>query len=107
MSSAADIAQSKDVLISTVQRFSAIDVSDNVPNIQFPSLAIEVEPGATANRFIDAKAYDINFVPELETIAQLERLALQGQEHVCMLYAYRSISKAIPQLVSLFFICVK
>lgn len=94
------IMQSKEVFIPAIQRLTALDTTDNVPNIQFPSLAIEVESGPTVNRFIDARAYSTKLASELETIAQLDSLSLRGEEHVCMLYCFRSISKAIPMLVS-------
>jgi hypothetical protein len=99
MSHPTNVVQSRDVVLSSVQRLNDIDVSDNVPNIQFPSLSIEVENGPTANRYIDARAYSAKFATELETIAQLDSLSLRGEEYVCMLYSYRSISKAIPMLV--------
>ena len=98
------VTKSKDVLIASVQRLNDIDVGDNVPNIQIPSLAIEIEPGATSNRFINADAYNTKFTAELKIVSQLDCLALRGEEFVSMLYSMRSIAKAIPMLVSYFLI---
>jgi len=99
MSNPTSLLQSRDVLINTVRRLSNIDVTDNVPNIQFPSLSIEMEAGPTPNRFIDARAYSMKFAPDLDLMAIIDSLAVRGQEYVSMLYSFRSISKAIPMLV--------
>jgi cytoplasmic FMR1 interacting protein len=49
--------------------------------------------------FADFKGYQSNFGTEVELTSVLEAAIDQGQEFVWSLYAYRSVSKAIPEVV--------
>ena len=96
-----NVAKSVNVWVDSVEKLRQVDLHDNVPNIQFPSLAVEMEAGIPCpNRFLDASAYNSKFSPELDMVAYLDSLAIRGEQFVCMLYSFRSISKAIPMLVS-------
>lgn len=90
--------KNEDVLIDAVQRLNVFELSDNVPNIQFPSLSVEIDTGAMINKYEDNKAFHTKFGPELEIISQLDSLSVRGEQYVSMLYSFRSISKAIPML---------
>ena len=90
--------KNEDILIDAVQRLKGSELTDNVPNIQFPSLSIEMEAGVMINKYEDHKAFHTKFASELELISQLDSLTIRGEQYVCMLYSFRSVSKAIPML---------
>ena len=95
-----NITKSANIWITQVEKLKQFNLVDNVPNIQFPSLAMEVESGSTITKYHDAKAYSSKCGPELELISQLNTLSIRGAKYVSMLYSFRSVSKAIPMLVS-------
>ena len=94
-----NITKSANIWTSQVESLKKFNLDDNVPNIQFPSLAIEVEAGSTTTKYHDAKAYNSKCIAELDLISQLNALTVRGTKYVNMLYSFRSVSKAIPMLV--------
>jgi hypothetical protein len=78
------------------------DLTDDVPNIQFAPLSIEYEISPLSNpvAYSDYKSFHTTFGPEIELMSRVDSLLDQGTQFVHMLYCFRSVSKAIPVVVS-------
>jgi len=89
-------------LLSELENFSLVDTQ---PNIEDTSTAIQYDVYATHN-FIDRNAYQTKngdsvmtwFKNETEQIAKIRELLSHGKDFVNMLYSYRSVSTALPQV---------
>ena len=75
---------------------------DNVPDIQFAPTAVNVEIAPSTNHIAIAehKGYFSTFGPEFDLIASIEKQVYLGQQNIHMLYTYRSVSQAIPEIVT-------
>jgi hypothetical protein len=62
-----------------------------------PSLSISASSGRDYS--IDKIRSQIMYDPELEEVAKIEATRDQGTIYVRMMYTYRSLSKAIPDVV--------
>jgi cytoplasmic FMR1 interacting protein len=96
------LLSSADVLTAAVRDLSSFDLADNVPNIQFSPLSIEYEKASYSNPMaaVDHRTFHTLFASELEQISRIEQVMEQGNYFVHMLYTFRSVSKAIPSVVS-------
>jgi AAA+ ATPase superfamily predicted ATPase len=82
-----------------------IILTDNVTNIQYETTCIDVNISSTSNpvAYIDAYGY-VDSTPysnECSFAAKFENLIQKGNNFIMFWYTYRSISKAIPEIVSL------
>jgi cytoplasmic FMR1 interacting protein len=95
--------QSPEVFLPKVQDLHTLELSDDVPNIQFSPLSIVVETTPIQNpvSYADHPAFVTQFGSEMEQIAKMDVIVDQGQHFVHMLYSFRSVSKAIPMVVSM------
>eukprot|EP01038_Epipyxis_sp_PR26KG_P007795 gene7795-10589_t len=73
---------------------------ENIPSIQVhsPSITVEIGSNFNPNGFVDYKGYYTNFGMELELIGKMESFIDQGSVYMNLLYSYRSISQAIPEI---------
>jgi cytoplasmic FMR1 interacting protein len=87
-----------DVLVDNLKFINALSLDDAVPNIQFSSSSINVEITTTHNAFSDHQGYFTTFAQEMDFIAKMENLAEKGKVMIHLLYTYRSVSQAIPEI---------
>jgi cytoplasmic FMR1 interacting protein len=87
-----------EVLISEMQFMRRIDLADDVPNIQSAPSSINVEIASASNAFADHQGYFTTFAQEMDFIAKMESLSDKGMVLINMLYSYRSVSQAIPEI---------
>jgi hypothetical protein len=79
-----------------------IDAGDNVPLVQSnATTSLEVEIASLSNPFAytDAKGFRLSSETEVDFSARAESLIERGGAMVPVLYAFRSVSKAIPEMV--------
>ena len=92
----------KNIILPSVATLDNIPLSDDSPNVQYLPLNIEMEMAALSNPFsyLDYKGYQSPFASEVDVVSKVEHLLEQGQIFVSILYGFRSVSKAIPEVVS-------
>jgi len=75
-------------------------LDDDVPKIQLNTAAMDFETNAPANYMLsyDKRQYDTMFDQDLKIYQDAELLVEQGGHFCNMLYAFRSISRAIPTM---------
>lgn len=90
-------------LLNDFDGSSGVDLTDDVPNIQCAGLSssINLEISTIFNPlgYIDYKGFPSSFSDDIIYIAKIESLIIQGPQFINILYSFRSISKAIPELV--------
>ena len=81
-----------------------IVIEDLVPPIQVEPQCIEVNLASSFNSvaFLDEKGYETPYNFECETARKLEALIEQGNNFINFMYTFRSVSKAVPELVFFF-----
>ena len=96
------VCEDSDVLISSVRRLIDINLIDDVPSIQFVPQCIEMRLSTISNPvgYVDHRGFLTNFGAEIEITSRIEAILDIGQEFVSLLYSFRSVSKAIPEVVS-------
>lgn len=87
-----------EVFVNEMQFIKHIDMADNVPNIQVAGSSINVEISSSHNAFADHQGYFTTFAQEMDFIAKMENLSEKGQVLINVLYSYRSVSQAIPEI---------
>ena len=92
-----DLMEKLDVYVDTIPVVSSHE--HTAVNIQpLPqAITVELRP-STGPLEADYKAYFTTFPKELEFIATIEDFIKAGEEHARMLYCYRSVSQAIPEI---------
>ncbi|KCV67791.1 hypothetical protein H696_05733 [Fonticula alba] len=100
-SSAAQQNVVADALLN-VKALASFSFSDDQPPLEFPSKAISAEVSWSDGSRLDAPAFrheKMQFMSEqLQQIATLEERTRVGESFIHMLYAYRGVSGAIPQV---------
>lgn len=93
-----------DIFLEHILNLDRIELVDDVPNIQFTPLSIVVEPTSLQNpiSYADHSAFITQFGSEMEQIAKIDSIVEHGQHFVHMLYTFRSVSNALPMVVSSF-----
>lgn len=94
------VTKNERIFIEKLSETSQFNLDDNVPDLQFApnSLNIEICSAANPLGFSDHKGYYTTFGAEIELIAKLENAYNVGQEFVNLIYSYRSVSHAIPEI---------
>lgn len=81
---------------------NSIELNNNVCNIQYEPASIDYNISTSYNpvAYIDAKAYvDTPYNNECLFASKFENLIERGKYFISFWYTYRSISKAIPEVV--------
>ncbi|CAM9729250.1 unnamed protein product [Choristocarpus tenellus] len=88
------------VLHPIVLQLESINLEDDVPRVQpTPSfIDYEIAPQSNLLQYVDHAGYRTELGAELEAIGELEKVLDIGHMHVNILYAYRSVSRAIPMV---------
>ena len=96
-----DILRSEQIITPAVKLLEKFPIVDDVPNIQFTPLSIDFETSSLSNpvAYADHVSFRTQFGVEIEQMAKIDGVLEHGQHYVHMLYTFRSVSKAIPQLV--------
>jgi hypothetical protein len=96
---------SPEIFLPRVQNLDHFELVDDVPNIQFTPLSIVMETTSLQNpiSYADHSAFITQFGSEMEQIAKIDEIVEHGQVFVHMLYTFRSVSRAIPMVVSVLF----
>lgn len=96
------LLSSPDVIIPAVKAMKNHVFKDGVPNIQVSPLSLEIETTPLHNpvAYADHIGYATQFGSEMTLIAKMDSIVEQGQGFVHMLYTFRSVSRAIPMVVS-------
>jgi hypothetical protein len=96
-----DLLKNENVLIDEVAKLQQMQLDDDVPSIQYFPLSVEMELTSITNpvSYIDHKGFLPTFTAEVDMTAKIESLVEQGQDFVNVLYTFRSVSKAIPEVV--------
>ena len=91
---------SENIKLKTVNSLNSQQIND-VPSIQCSSLSLDVETTSYTNpvSFVDHSGFITQFGSEMEQIAKMEHIEDQGKHYVHMIYAYRSVARAIPMVV--------
>ncbi|KAJ8613807.1 hypothetical protein CTAYLR_004917 [Chrysophaeum taylorii] len=91
-------AETGGVMCEEAARLSKADFTDNVPNLQCQSMALEfgIRSGANSISYQDHVGLDTSFGPEIKATAEVESLLAEGAEHIYMLYTFRSVGRAVP-----------
>ena len=83
-----------------------ITLHNNVTNIQFEPNSIDVNISTVSNplAYADTFNYADNtpYSNETSFAAKFENLIHRGKKHIMFWYTYRSISKSIPEIVSIY-----
>ena len=74
-----------------------------MPDVECPAFAVDFTPTPQSNpvHFVDHRAFDTSFGPEMETLAQIEDMLEKAEDFAQMLYASRSVTRAIPMVKSM------
>jgi len=83
-----------EVRVSLLDNFP---LDDDQPDLEGPAWSINVD-GYTNFNFADRNAFEAKWVEELATIAKMQEVLDGGEQHIKMVYTYRSCSKALPQV---------
>lgn len=96
-----DMISMKSVIHPVVTELDKIYLQDDSPNIQYLPLSIDMEMSTFSNpySFADQQGYMTPFVKEVELFSKIENLLDQGRVFIGILYSFRSVSKAIPEVV--------
>ena len=97
-SAVVDLVRNPSVIIEEFNFTNALVLDDNVPDIQHSGTALDVEISSSHSIWADHQGYFTTFSPEMDFIATIENLVEKGQALVHMLYTYRSVSQAIPEI---------
>ena len=105
MSVESEFTQSDIIVARDVKGLDRLLLDDDVPCIQFSSVSVEIGNPFTDNKvgYVDHIGFQTRFGAETEKIATIDALLEKGQYFVHMLYTFRSVSRAIPMIVSLYF----
>lgn len=89
------------IQIASVEALDRHQLVNDVPNIQCSSISLEMETTSFGNpvAFVDHSGFITQFGGEMEQIAKMEHIEEQGKHYVHMIYAYRSVARAIPMVV--------
>jgi cytoplasmic FMR1 interacting protein len=109
-----ELISSPDIFIAPVKAMRNHVFKDPVPNIQVSPLSLEIETTPFHNpvAYVDHTGFSSQFGTEVQQIAKMEAIVERGQHFVHMLYTFRSVSRAIPMVVSMklflyyFYICI-
>jgi hypothetical protein len=90
------------VIVPAVRELCSKGQLDDAPNIQFSSLSVDFEISALHNpvHYVDQTCFHSQFTSEIEQMSRIERLLEQGTDFVHMIYSFRSVSKAVPLVIS-------
>ena len=88
----------EDIYLPETDFVDKINLKDGVPDIQHASSSLHVDISASSQSWVDYQGYFTTFAQEMDFVAKIEGLTEKGQELVHMLYTYRSVSQAIPEL---------
>ena len=83
---------------------NSIHLNKNVCNIQYEAASIDYNMSTSNNpvAYVDAKAYvDTPYNNECSFASKFENLIERGNYFISFWYTYRSISKSIPEVVSI------
>lgn len=105
---AAPSAEDKNILSIKSEEILALEpgqlgwalMGDDVPHLQVAPSSITAEIGDDSSQimYADHKGYFTTFSAEMDFIVKLESMVQRGQDFVHMLYTYRSLSQAIPEI---------
>jgi len=87
-------------MASVEERIKALEnfvLVDGQPTIEAPNLSVAFSAYPDFN-YVDNKAFETKWTPEIETLRQLGEVLKRGDYFVNMVYTYRSCSKALPQV---------
>ena len=93
-----DLIRNPAVIIEEFNFTNALVLDDNVPDIQHSASSLDVEIASPQTMWADHQGYFTTFAPEMDFIAKIENLVEKGHALVHMLYTYRSVSQAIPEI---------
>jgi len=95
-----ELLSSEDVLLPSVSRYSQSISLTACPDIQHHPKVIDMMISTQLNptSYIESKAYNASFEVEFNMIGKLENLIAVGHDFISYLYAYRSLSKALPEI---------
>lgn len=102
---AVTILNNINITIPELKSVANLQLNDNVPKIQFESSCIEFQIASKTNAvsYIDSKGYtETPYNNECSFAAKFETAIEEGNGFISFLYAYRSVSKAIPEVVRFF-----
>jgi cytoplasmic FMR1 interacting protein len=92
-----DLLKKNDIYVDTIPL--VVSHEYHPISIQPLSLAVAVELKSSSSSLeADYKAYFTTFPKELEFISAIDEFIRLGEEHIRMLYCYRSVSQAIPEI---------
>lgn len=97
-----ELCAKKDIIVPAVKALEQFSLSDHVPSIQFSPLCIDMSLSSFFNpiAYVDSKGFSANFSAEIDLTARIETSLEVGQDFLSMLYTFRSVSRAIPEVVS-------
>ena len=92
----------ENVVLQHVHELSNIRLDDCVPFADCQSSSVEVNLAADVVHRSDAdlKAFQSKHITELSKVQKLQSLVQSGKPFVGVLYSFRSVSNAIPMVVS-------
>jgi cytoplasmic FMR1 interacting protein len=86
-----------DVLVKEINFIHKLNLEDDVADLQCSSASLNAE-ASTHNVWSDHQGYFTTFSAEIDFIAKMESLVDKGQALIHVLYTYRSVSQAIPEI---------
>ena len=97
------ITKNEKVTIPEVASLEKLIFEDNVPRLQFDPQCLEINLASSVNPlgYVDNKGYITPYNEESEVAGTFEATVEHGTSLVNFLYTYRSISKALPEYVSI------
>ena len=95
---AGKLAENDSVYSPDFRFLDQINLGNDVPDIQYSGISLDVEVTPSSNIWADNGGYFTNFAAEIEIIGKIDDLVEQGMDFVRILYAYRSVSQAIPEI---------
>lgn len=98
------LLMSENIKLKSVKSLDSQHQINDVPSIQCSSLSLDMETTSFANpvSFVDHSGFITQFGSEMEQIAKMEHIEDQGKHYVHMIYAYRSVARAIPMVVRIY-----
>jgi hypothetical protein len=77
------------------------ETSQEAINIQSRPAILEFGAGEKKTNFADYKAYYNSLGADFESLARLQSLIAEGDTQINTLYCFRSVSRAIPEMVTI------
>lgn len=93
-----NLVRNVSVIVDEFKFSNGLSLEDDVPDIQYTSSSLSVEVASVQSAWADHQGYFTTFTQEIDFVAKMENLVEKGQVLINVLYTYRSVSQAIPEI---------